>query len=137
MTCSTTAWSRCFGLDDCDVVGAVGEKREVPPAGPQLGLGSEQAGAPDDQPAGAVDGLGDLRLAVVGVVDALPVPLGDRLDRVANLLDVAHADRVLPARPLQQLEDLRVPEPAVGAQQLGTGRARPVDARDQLLAEAL
>ena len=54
-----------------------------------------------------------------------------------NLLDVAHADRVLPARPLQQLEDLRVPEPAVGPQQLGAGRARPLDARDQLLAEAL
>ena len=32
-----------------------------------LGLGAEQAGASDDQPPGAVAGLGDLRLAVVGV----------------------------------------------------------------------
>ena len=59
-----------LGLDDRDVVGAVGDEREVPPVGPQLGLGAEQAGAADDQPAPAVDGLGDLRLAAVGVVDA-------------------------------------------------------------------
>ena len=37
------------------------------PLGLQLGLGAEQAGASDDQPPGAVAGLGDLRLAVVGV----------------------------------------------------------------------
>ena len=60
-----------FGLDHGDVLGAVGEKAEVPPVGPQLGLGAEQAGAADDQPPAAVDGLGDLGLAVVGVVDAL------------------------------------------------------------------
>jgi len=33
---------------------------------------SKQAGAPDDQPPGAVGGLGDLRLTFFGVVDALP-----------------------------------------------------------------
>src|SRR3954468_23349999 len=37
---------------------------------------------------------------------------------------------------LQALEDLGVLKPRVGAQQLGTRGARPVDARDQLLAEA-
>ena len=58
-----------LGLDDGDVVGAVGDEREVPPVGEQLGLGAEQAGAADDQPAAAVDGLGDLRLAAVGVGD--------------------------------------------------------------------
>ena len=52
-----------LGLDDRDRGGAVGEKREVPPVGEQFGLGAEQAGAPDDQPPIAVDGLGDLRLA--------------------------------------------------------------------------
>ena len=57
-----------LGLDERDVVGAVGDEREVPPVGPQLGLGAEQAGAADDQPPPAVGGLGDLRLAVLGVV---------------------------------------------------------------------
>ena len=38
-----------LGLDDRDVVGAVGQKREVPPVGPQRGLGAEQAGAPHDR----------------------------------------------------------------------------------------
>ena len=54
-----------LGLDERDLVGAVGEEREVPPVGPQLGLRAEQPGASDDQPAAAVDGLGDLRLAAV------------------------------------------------------------------------
>ena len=33
-----------LGLDDRDVLGAVGEKREVPPVGPQLVLGGRPAG---------------------------------------------------------------------------------------------
>ena len=53
-----------------------------------------------------------------------------------TVLIIAHADRVLPAGLLQPLEDLGVPEPRVGAQQLDAGRAGPLDARDQLLAEA-
>ena len=68
-----------LGLDQGDVLGAVGEKAEVAPVGPQLGLGAEQAGAAHDQPAAAVDGLGDLRLTVVGVVDLRPGVFGDRL----------------------------------------------------------
>ncbi|MEA2222883.1 MAG: hypothetical protein QOH83_1259 [Solirubrobacteraceae bacterium] len=36
-----------LGLDDRDVLCAVGEKGEVPPIGPQLGLGADQAGASD------------------------------------------------------------------------------------------
>ena len=35
-----------LGLDERDLLGAVGEKAEVPPVGPQLGLVAEQAGAP-------------------------------------------------------------------------------------------
>ena len=136
MTCSTTACSRCSASTSAMSLGAVGDQAEVPPVGPQLGLGAEQAGAPDDQPAAAVDGLGDLRLAVVGVVDALPGVLVDRLDGGADGLDHPHADRVLPARLLQALEDLGVPEPRVGPQQLDAGRAGALDARDQLLAEA-
>ena len=57
-----------LGFDERDLFVAVGEEREVPPVGPQLGLGAEQAGAADDQPPAAVAGLGDLRLALVGVV---------------------------------------------------------------------
>jgi hypothetical protein len=34
-----------LGLDQRDVVGAVGDEGEVSPVGPQLGLGAEQAGA--------------------------------------------------------------------------------------------
>ena len=70
-----------LGLDERDLLVAVGDEAEVPPVGPQLGLRAEQAGAPDDQPAPAIDGLGDLRLAVGGIVDRLPGVLGDRLDR--------------------------------------------------------
>ena len=67
-----------LGLDEREILGAVGEEAEVPPVGPQLGLGAEQAGAPDDQPPAAVGGLGDLRLAVLGVVaDRLPGVLVD------------------------------------------------------------
>jgi len=55
-----------LGLDQCDVLVTVGEKTEVPPVGPQLGLRADEAGAADDQPPGAVDGLGDLRLTLVG-----------------------------------------------------------------------
>ena len=69
-----------LGLDERDVLGAVGDEREVPPVGPQLGLRADQPGAPDDQPPAAVDGLGDLRLALLGVVDRLPGVLVDRLD---------------------------------------------------------
>jgi hypothetical protein len=53
------------------------------------------------------------------------------------MLRTAHADRVLPAGTFEQLEDLGVPESRVGAQQLGPGRAGPLDAGDELLAEAL
>ena len=40
-----------FGLDEGDRFGAVGDEREVPPVGPQLGLRADEAGAADDQPA--------------------------------------------------------------------------------------
>ena len=38
-----------LGLDERDFLAAVGDEAEVAPVGPQLGLGAEQAGAPDDQ----------------------------------------------------------------------------------------
>ena len=43
-----------LGLDQGDLLGAVGDEGEVAPVGPELGLGAEQAGAPDDQPPPAV-----------------------------------------------------------------------------------
>src|SRR5829696_7793598 len=39
-----------FGFDEGEIVGAVGQDREVAPVGEQLGLRAEQASAPDDQP---------------------------------------------------------------------------------------
>jgi hypothetical protein len=81
-------------------------------------------------------GLGDLRLAAVGVVlDLRPGVFGDLLDRRVDGLGHAHGDRVLPAGPLQALEELGVPEPRVGAQQLDAGGAGAVHAGDQLIDE--
>src|SRR4051812_35098489 len=61
------------------------------PVRPQLGPPPDQAGAPDDQPPPAVDGFGDLRLAVVGVVDALSGVLVDLLDGGADVLVIRTA----------------------------------------------
>jgi hypothetical protein len=70
-----------LGLDHGEWVGAVGQKREVAPVGPEFGLLSEQTGAPDDQALRADHCLGDLRFAVVGIVlKGLPVAVGDRGD---------------------------------------------------------
>jgi hypothetical protein len=80
-----------LGLHDGESLGAVGDQCEVPPVGKQLGLRADEAGAPDDQPALAVDGLGDLRFAAVGVGDVLPGGLVDRFDGAADLLDVGVA----------------------------------------------
>ena len=104
--------------------------------GKQLGLCTNEAGTPDDQPALAVDGLGDLRLPAGGVGDVLPGGLVDRLHRYLDFLDVADADRVLPTDLLQVFEDLRVPKPGVSAQQLLAAGAGAVDAGGELLAEA-
>jgi hypothetical protein len=66
-----------LGLDDLEVVAAVGQKREVPPVWPEFSLVSDQAGAANDQALGADHRLGDLRLAIFGVVlQGLPVGLG-------------------------------------------------------------
>ena len=43
-----------LGLHDREIVGSVGDETEMPPVGPQLGPGSEQAGAAHDQPPVAV-----------------------------------------------------------------------------------
>src|SRR5215207_7844573 len=56
-----------LGLNERDLLGAVGDQTEVTPVGPELGLRAEQAGPADDQPAAAIGGLGDLRLACFGV----------------------------------------------------------------------
>jgi len=75
-----------LGIDDRDVLGAVGDQGEVPSVGKQFGLGAEQAGSADHQPALAIRGLGDLRLPAGGVVNVLPGALVDRVDRGADLL---------------------------------------------------
>jgi hypothetical protein len=82
-----------LGFHDLDLLGAVGEKREVAPVGPQLGLRANQAGAPHDHPLASERHLGDLGLAVLGVViERPPVRLGDRVDRVPDALLHADAD---------------------------------------------
>ena len=56
---------------------AVGREAVVAPVGEQLGLRADQAGAADDQPEALELGLGDLRLAAVGIVgDRDPRGLG-------------------------------------------------------------
>ena len=60
--------------------GEVGDERVVAPGGEQLALGAVVVADPaHDQPPSPVDALGDVGLAV-GVVDALPRPLGDGVD---------------------------------------------------------
>jgi hypothetical protein len=67
----------------------------------------------------------------------VPGGLVDRFDGGADGLDHPNSDRVLPARLLETLEDLGVPKPRVGPEQLDAGRAGAVDAGDQLVAKAL
>ena len=73
-----------LGFDNHDILGAVGEKREVTPVGPQLRLRADQPGASNDQPPAAVGGLGDLRLTLLGVHDRLPSALLDLLHGLAD-----------------------------------------------------
>src|SRR3954468_12231652 len=137
MTCSTTAWSRCSASTTASSSVRLVRTGKWVPVGPQLGLRTDQARAPDDQPSLVVGCLGDLRLAVVGVVDALPGVLVDLLDGGADGLGHPHRDRVLPAGLLQALEHPRVPDSRVGPEQLGAGGARALDASDELVDEAL
>ena len=58
--------------------------RRVAPVGPQLGLGSHKARAPDHQAQLLVGRLGDLGEAAGAVVDRLPAALGDRRDGVGD-----------------------------------------------------
>ena len=80
-----------LGLDDHDVLGAVGDEREVTPIGPQPRLRAKQSGAADDQPPAAVGGLSDLRLALLWVLDrsthAEGDPRGGRRDRGPRVAD--------------------------------------------------
>ena len=138
MTCSTTAWSRCSASTIARSLGAVGEQREVPPVGPQLGLGAEQAGAPDDQPAAAVGGLGDLRLAARrGRRCAARRPRRSPATAAWTVLmfrtPIEYCQPDLLAGT-QRPSCSRTRESAL--QQLLAGRAGTVDARDELLAEA-
>jgi len=55
-----------LGLDQRDLVAAVGREREVLPDREQLGLPAEDANAAHDQSAGAERGLGDLGLTGCG-----------------------------------------------------------------------
>jgi hypothetical protein len=76
------AWGAVIDIGDQDRDGAVGREGVVAPVGKQLGLSAHQARAPDDQRPGPELGLGDLRLAGVGVVDDRdPVGLGDLGDQ--------------------------------------------------------
>jgi hypothetical protein len=80
-----------LGLDEPDVLAAVGRERVVLPDGEQLGLDAECAHAAHDQSAAAEERLGDLRLAGVGVVvDPCPVLLGDLRDDLGEGLGHPH-----------------------------------------------
>jgi hypothetical protein len=86
----------------------------VAPVGAQLGLRAEQPRTPHDQAlTGAEDRLGDLRLAVFGVVvKRLPVGLVDRGDRGLEVLLLAHADRAGPAGPGTGRQDRVIATPS-------------------------
>jgi hypothetical protein len=73
---------------------SVGDKGVVAPAGEQLGLGADQAGAAHDQPVALVAGLGDLGDATVGVDDVDPCLLVDGGDRGADRRGLADGDGV-------------------------------------------
>ena len=75
----------------------------------------DQANAADDQPPGTELGLGDLRLAAVGIVgEGLPLILGDLIGQRANVLALFDADRELDVASIERCEQLVVLKPGVG-----------------------
>ena len=75
----------------------------VAPVWEQLGLSANQAGAADDEPPGAERALGDLGDPLWRVVvQLLPARLRDALDRAADALVLADADRIAGAVLLER-----------------------------------
>jgi len=70
ITSSITACSRCSCSRSTSTraLRAVGQEREVPPRGKELGLGPEQAGAPDHEALSPEGRLGPLGEPIIGVV---------------------------------------------------------------------
>jgi hypothetical protein len=95
------------GLDLGERLGAVGEEGVVAPVGKQLGLGAEEAGAANDEPASAQGALGDLGDPPGRVTGKrLPGLLADQLDRGADVCLLADADRVADIVALERLDRL-------------------------------
>src|SRR4051812_32817557 len=136
MTCSTTACSRCSASAISIASVRLVRNEKCRRSGHSSACAPIRRVRLTIKPGAAIGGFGDLCLARFGVVDALPGALADRVDGGPDLLDVAHAHRVLPAGPLQALKDRGVPESRVGPEQLHAAGTGPVDARDQFLAEA-
>jgi hypothetical protein len=109
-----------LGFDELQRVGAVGREREVLPVGEQLRLVADQAHAADDQPPVTELGLGDLRLAAVGIVrEGLPLILVDLIAQRADVLALLDADRELDVSSIERFEQLVVLKPGVGTDQEG------------------
>ena len=87
-----------LGLDECELVGAVGRERVVLPARAATRPARRASEHGGRSAATAELGLGDLRDRRWGSPQRCPVVLGDRLDRGADVGLQADADRELPAR---------------------------------------
>ena len=61
-----------LSLDEREVLVAAGGEGEVPSAGHSSACAAEEAGCDREPAAARRSGLGDLRLAILRVVDALP-----------------------------------------------------------------
>ncbi len=94
-------------FDELKRPGLVGREREVPPVGEQFGLGSDEPGAAHDQPPVPELGLGDLRLAGLGIVrDLDPRVLADQVDQRSDRLALLDADRELDGAGSQSFEQI-------------------------------
>ncbi len=124
-------------IDGDGVVGEVGQKRVVPPVGPQFGLVLVgEAGASHDQTPTLIDTLGDLGLPIGRVPDRHPGFLVDRADRLHNR-SISSMDRHRVTHPETGERRDRVvrPEPRIETAYELTRRARMTDPGDQLLNE--
>jgi hypothetical protein len=132
-------------IDVNDVTGEVGEERMVAPVGPQFLLcGVGESCAADNHPTchpfgsvtGGVRALGDLRLAVAGVVNVLPGVVGNRHDRclhrTATTL-VLIAIVVVHIGPCQVDDGGVVPEPRIEPKRQRSGQVIAAGPSDEFV----
>ncbi len=127
-----------LSLNKGERLGAISQRREVPPGLKQLGLDAKRSDATDDQPLTVrCRGLGDLRFPGLGVVHQRnPRCFGDQGDRRSDRRGLPHPNRVQHAVRGEPCAELGVVKAGVGAQQNLAGRASARYPREQLVNEA-